>query len=84
LETNDGHRHLVGARADDVDGRVSTAVVGLDVSLQVAVTQSGRIYQLSGPPGYSADGQYVWDRWRAVNGVASYEDVTSTAFSTVS
>jgi hypothetical protein len=55
-----------------------------DVSRQVAVTQSGHIYQLSGPPGFNADGQYVWDRWCAVNTVASYENVTSSVFSTVS
>jgi len=80
LQTDQGDRHLVGARADDFDGRVSTAVLSLDVSRQVAVTQSGRIYQLSGPPGYSGDGQYVWERWCVVNSVTSYEDVTSSVF----
>ena len=81
LQTDQGHRHLVGAREDDFDGRVSTAIVSFDVPKQVAVTQSGRIYRLSGPPGYSEDGQYVWERWSAANGVTSYEDVTSTYYS---
>jgi hypothetical protein len=80
LQTDQGDRHLVGAREDDFTGRVSTAVLEFDVSRLVAVTQSGRIYQLSGAPGYSGDAQYVWENWCVVNRVTSYEDVTSSVY----
>jgi hypothetical protein len=84
LQTDQGSRHLAGARADIFDGRVSTAIVSFDVSERVAVTQSGRIYQLSGPPGHSEDAQYVWERWCVANNITSYEDVTSSFWSTAS
>ncbi|QIE22861.1 hypothetical protein SBC2_08740 [Caballeronia sp. SBC2] len=80
LQTDCGDRHLVGARRDDFNGRVSSAIVELDVSRSVVVTRSGRIYQLEGAPGYNADAQYVWDNWCVVNGVTSYEDVTSSVY----
>jgi hypothetical protein len=80
LETDCGDRHLVGARPDVLEGRVSTAIVELDVSRLVVVTRSGRIYHLKGAPGYDADAQYVWDNWCVVNRVTSYDDVSSSVY----
>jgi hypothetical protein len=80
LETDEGDRHLVGAREDDFTGRVSTAITTFDPSRMVAVTRSGRTYQLRGEPGYNADAQYVWERWCAVNSVQKSSDVTAAVY----
>jgi hypothetical protein len=77
LETDEGDRHLVGAREDDFTGKVSTAITTFDPSRMVPVTRSGRTYQLRGEPGYNADAQYVWEQWCAVNSVAESNDVTA-------
>lgn len=42
LQMSQSHRHLVGTRADNFDGRVSTAILSLDVSRQVAVRSKER------------------------------------------
>lgn len=80
LETDEGDRHLVGAREDDFTGRVSTAITTFDPSRMVAVTRSGRTYQLCGEPGYNADAQYVWEQWCAVNSVQASSDVTAAVY----
>jgi len=80
LETYNGDRHLVGAREDDFTGRVSTAITTFDPSRMVAVTRSGRAYQLRGEPGYNADAQYVWEQWCAANSVQKSSDVTAAVY----
>jgi hypothetical protein len=82
LETESGERHLVGAREDEFTGRVSTAITTFDPLRMMAMTQSGRTYQLRGAPGYNADAQYVWERWCAVNGVQKSNDVTAAVYET--
>jgi hypothetical protein len=77
FETEHGSRHFVGSNIRDDTGRVSTAIQELDLTLLRGVTSSGRVYQLVGPRGCSGDGQYIWGRWCAVNGVTSYTDVTT-------
>jgi len=76
LETKNGDRHFVGARADDLTGRVSSTIVQFDAQRRSGVTLSGRIYELSGEPGLNLDADYVWDMWRRANGITQYEDVT--------
>jgi hypothetical protein len=77
METEGGDRHLIGAREDGITGRVSTAITMFDSSRMMAMTQSGRTYQLHGAPGYNADAQYVWEQWCVVNGVQISNDVTA-------
>ncbi|KVG15687.1 MULTISPECIES: hypothetical protein [Burkholderia] len=76
LETAEATRHFVGADARDSTGRVSSEVVTFDRLTLRGQTQSGRVYQLIGQPGWSSDAEYVWKCWCEVNGVASYADVT--------
>lgn len=80
METESGDRHLVGAREDDFTGRVSTAITTFDSSRMMAVTRSGRTYQLQGAPGFNADAQYVWERWCIVNGVQISNDVSAAFY----
>ncbi|WP_338326451.1 BPSL0761 family protein [Burkholderia multivorans] len=53
LETAEATRHFVGADARDSTGRVSSAVVTFDRLTLRGQTQSGRVYQLIGQPGWA-------------------------------
>ena len=46
-----GDRHLCGVRANGSTVRVSSKLVLFDAESKNGMTQSGRIYQLDGPPG---------------------------------
>jgi hypothetical protein len=83
LETDDGQRHLVGARQDGLGGRVSSAVVELNVVARTGVTRSGRRYSLVGAPGFDLDADYVWNAWRRLNEVVSARNVTFDLFNGV-
>jgi hypothetical protein len=48
-------------------GRVSTKVVEFDENTLTGRTESGRIYKLHGPSGYSSNGEYVWNYYAAAN-----------------
>ena len=58
-----GQRYLVGYCPGNCEGRVSTAIVSINVEKKRCTTQSGRIYHLEGRPGYDPDGGYVWRTW---------------------
>lgn len=79
VEIDAGTRHFVGADSRDFTGRVSSAIQEFDVTSMRGITRSGRVYQLLGSPGDSADASYVWDEWRAINDVRTYQDVTQDA-----
>ncbi len=71
-----GASYFVGARADDYTGRVSTRVVEFDPKMRRGRTASGRVYELLGPPGYSADAEYVWEAYKRVNQIVEAEPVS--------
>jgi len=79
METDRSERHFIGARLDNGTGRVSTAIVEFDPDGMTGVSQSGRVYELVGPPGWNENADYVWSVWRAVNRVSCYADVTDSA-----
>lgn len=56
--------HIVGDEVGGL-GRVSTVIVAHDG--KIAKTRSGRIYELLGEPGYSYDGEYVWESFKRIN-----------------
>ena len=64
-----GNAYFVGTRADEGSGRVSTPIVELDTGRRRGRTQSGRVYELLGPPGYSENGEYIWSLYRVANGI---------------
>lgn len=68
-------RHVVGSIPSS-DGRVSSAIQSYDKATRTAVTRSGRRYVLKGEPGYSPNGEYVWNAWAASCGVKDSRDVT--------
>lgn len=66
-------RHLVG-RANG-EGRVSTAIVSLDVVQLRAITRSGRVYVLE-RPGRDGDAVWIFSRWLIANECTQHADQT--------
>ena len=77
-ELSNGDRHFVGYNfADGGEGRVSSKILEFDPQTLKGKTRSGRVYQLDRySQGYNADAEYVWNRWKAINKVEAFEDVT--------
>ena len=67
-------RHLVG-RAND-EGRVSSALVHIDILSMSATSESGRIYTLRGLTGFEPDAEYVWSVWLLGTRSSCSKDVT--------
>ena len=76
-------RHLVGCDHYDGSGRVSSAIASFDVLRRRASSRRGRVYELLGRSGSSANAEYVWGLWCRINGVATFTDVTAELFSSV-
>lgn len=76
-------RHLVGYNVDQHEGRVSTAIQHFDLTARMAVTRSGRVYQLMGPPAYDSDGAWVWGHWSRLNGMTDEIDVTEEVWKSI-
>jgi hypothetical protein len=69
--------HLVGRLVADHGGRVTSAIKNVDRASRRVVTNSGRVYQLLGKPGYSSDGEYVWQSWQRIQEVTYAREVTA-------
>lgn len=67
-------RHLVGCA--DYEGRVCSSLVHLDLQALRMKTQSGRIYELAGPPGSDEDSDYVFGIWLRAVGAIHCRDLT--------
>lgn len=76
LATERGKRYFVGHCRENHEGRVSSAIQSIDPTTRRGVTQSGRVYELVGPPGLDLDALYVWEIWAAAKDFGSYLDVT--------
>ncbi len=72
----DGARHFVGRCIENSEGRVSSAVTEFDAQTLRGRTDSGRVYQLAGPPRRDPDAEYVWRRWLEINDETAWVDVT--------
>ncbi len=68
-----GNRYFVGTEVCSGLGRVSTPIVEFDAGRHCGRTQSGRIYQLLGPPGRSGNGEYIWSVHKFSNGIKEVE-----------
>lgn len=76
METKEGTRHFVGYNVSGREGRVSSAIEKFDKVQMTGVTSSGRVYKLKGPSNPNLDAEYVWNRWRNINDVDEYIDVS--------
>lgn len=83
MQTVSGELHLIGARPERGTHRVSSAVVEIDITRQVATTRSGRRYVLIGDPGSNEDDarSYVWLAWCRSNRVIEFRDITNDLIS---
>lgn len=77
VELPDKNRHFIGYCLQNQEGRVSSEIESLNFETMVAVTSSGRVYTLAGPPGLNSDAIYVWDVWRKGYGIAEYTDLSN-------
>ena len=65
----DGNRHFCGIRANGTTTRVSSKIITYDAEGKTGMTQSGRIYQLEGPPGDRAMVKIGVAVWCLNNGI---------------
>ena len=70
-------RHFVGQNIIDDEGRASSAIETFDAATKSGTTESGRVYQLRGRTGLTGDGEYTWSRWKSINSVTDFVDVTA-------
>lgn len=77
FELPGGERHLVGRAIENSEGRVSSCVENFDIKTMRAMTSSGRVYNLRGRPGHNSDAEYTWNRWRAINDIRDFVNVSS-------
>src|SRR5574337_706144 len=75
--------HLVGWSHQDGQGHASSNLLRFDPSSGTALTSSGRLYQLVGPPGSDSEGEYVWSRWKAAAHLNADRDVTEELYADV-
>ena len=71
-------RHFVGFAVRERAGQVSSAIQQFDPQTMRGVTESGRVYQLLGPPGWDADAAYTWRRWKSICGITNEVEVTDS------
>lgn len=76
FELPDGDRHFVGWAIENREGRVSSRIDAFDVKTMCGVTSTGRVYKLQGVPGINSDAEYTWNRWRCINDVDTFVDVS--------
>lgn len=70
-------RYFAGYNCTDREGRASSAIKTFDAATRRGVTESGRVYELRGHPGFEKEGEYVWRRWREINAAVNVVDVTA-------
>jgi hypothetical protein len=83
FQTETGERHLCGYASREREGRVTSAIATFDPATASAITSTGRVYQLVGPPGRDADAVYVLQYWLVVNRVQSIDDVTEEVWAAI-
>lgn len=69
-------RHIVGLQGWHREGVVSSAITALDTATHRVTTESGRVYTLGTRTGGNLDSEYVWNRWRHINGATDDDNVT--------
>jgi hypothetical protein len=69
-------RHFVGYSVGGHAGQVSSPIQKFDPKTMRGVTESGRVYQLQGSPGWDANADYTWRRWKSIWGITSEVDFT--------
>lgn len=61
--------HFAGRNCREFNGAVSSKIENFDPVTMRGITNSGRVYQLVGLPGFCDDAQYVLDNWCRFNQV---------------
>jgi hypothetical protein len=80
FKTSSGAIHLVGYCLERGEGRASSAIVCIDATARRCLTASGRTYCLVGKPRYNGDAEFVWGRFKEINGLTEVLDISETLF----
>lgn len=76
FQRDNGKAHFVGYYPQGFEGRVSSAIQSFVPLTRCGVTQSGRVYQLVGWPGFDPDAMQLWELWSRAKGWENCADVT--------
>lgn len=68
--------HFCGWNVTEGEGRVSSKIVEWNRETRTGTTRSGRRYKLVGESALNMDAAYVWDKWKRINKVEDYSDVS--------
>lgn len=71
-------RHFVGYSVGDRAGQVSSPIRQFDPDSMQGITESGRVYKLIGKPGWDADAEHTWLRWKSICSITGEVDVTGS------
>lgn len=69
-------RHFAGTVGRWGEGRVSSRVITFDTTTVRGITDSGRVYELRRPQGFTLDAQYTFARWLRINAAMDVVDVS--------
>jgi len=72
----DNHWHVVAWCVESRDGRVTSRLASFDGARRLAITTTGRTYELAGAPGDDGDADYTWHWWRRRMGAPSVKEIT--------
>lgn len=75
LETHE--RYFVGCAPKTGLGRIYGPIVQWDPVSMRGMTRSGRVYGLSGPPGFDQKAEYTWSAWIYRSRVDGWRDATA-------
>jgi hypothetical protein len=67
--------HFVGYNSKEGYGMVSSPIVEFDSTKKCGKTQSGRVYQLVGQPGFNVEADYVWQNWKEINNITESQEI---------
>lgn len=73
-------RAAVGHCIEIAEARTTSPVQKFNIASLLLETQSGRIYQLSGPPGASRDALYTWETLASLRGIKTFKDVSAEVY----
>lgn len=68
--------HFCGWNVTEGEGRVSSKILQWNHATRTGITNSGRKYKLLGESSLNMDAVYVWERWRHINKVTEFKDVS--------
>lgn len=74
---NSKDHHFCGWNVTEGEGRVSSKIVAWNRETRTGITRSDRKYKLVGESALNMDAAYVWERWKQINSITEFVDVSA-------